>query len=88
MMIGPEGSEGEESFDLLVCTPKFLESEQKMPMFGRHVLIVGHYDFSQISKVIEDYCNTLDESDWSGLASKLSRIAHWEFEDYRASTTT
>ena|SRR2546423_3454670 len=84
LMIGPEESEGEESFDLLVCTPRYLGSQRphQMPMFGRHLLIVNSYDFAEITKRLENYCNTLEEQDWHGLANKLSRIAHWEFEDY------
>lgn len=89
IMIAPEGSEGEESFDVLVCTPKYLQEklEHGMPMFGRHMLIVKTYDWSQIRHSIEEYCNSLEEQNWDKLAAKLSRIAQWEFEDYRAAPT-
>lgn len=90
VMISPEDSAGEESFDLLVCTPRYLESKldhEGMPMFGRHLLIVRNYDFAAIQKLIENYCNALEERDWNGLATKLSRIGHWEFEDYGNSST-
>jgi hypothetical protein len=88
VMIAPEGSEGEESFDLVVCTPKYLESKldrQGVPMFGKQLLIVKSYDFAAIQRLLEDYCGALEGSDWPELANKLSRIARWEFEDYRNS---
>jgi hypothetical protein len=87
IMIAPEESEGEESFDVLVCTPKYLEKklEHGMPLFGRHMLIVKTYSWPQIRHSIEEYCNSLEGQDWSELAAKLARVAAWEFEDYRGS---
>ncbi|HEV2804293.1 MAG TPA: immunity 8 family protein [Chthoniobacterales bacterium] len=85
IIVTPENLEGEESFDLLVCTPRYLQSKlasDGTPIFGTHMLIVGRYDFRAIRRVIEDYCDNLDEPNWEKLASKLARIARWEFQDY------
>jgi hypothetical protein len=85
-MIGPEGQEGEESFDMEVCTPEWLRKNysETDTLFGRHLLIVFDFDRKIIRKKIEDYCShcVIANDDWPALAEKLGRIGFWEFEDY------
>ena len=47
-MVGPEGEDGEESVDIEVCTPKWLEENygQEDVVVGRHHLIVREYDYA------------------------------------------
>lgn len=87
IMIAPDGVDGEESFDILVCTPKYLDgtNDHTMADFGRHMLLAKHYDFRRIADKIESFCDSLDEPDWEALACKSARIGHWEFEDYEES---
>jgi hypothetical protein len=87
VMAGPENSDGEESFDIVVCTPRYLEGrlEKEQLVFGRHLLLVKRFDFRAIRNTIEDYCSSLEEADWPALAAKLDRIGRWEFADYHAS---
>lgn len=85
VMVGPEGEEGEESFDIEVCTPKWLAEtyDQNEVVFGRHRLIVFKYDFEKISSAIRKYIGDHCTGDtWEEVAEKIARIGHWEFEDY------
>jgi len=84
-MFGPEGGEGEESFDMVVCTPGWIarEVERKRIVDGRHHLIVSIFDLRQISSFLEAYANTCTGKTWQEAATKLSRVGKWEFEDYK-----
>lgn len=84
-MFGPEGNEGEDSFDILVCTPRWLalEVERKSLVDGRHHLVVGKFDLAQIRSFLVAYAKTCAGKTWPEVASKLSRLGKWEFEDYR-----
>jgi hypothetical protein len=83
-MYGPAGSEGEESFDILVCTPKWLsdEVERKGVVDGRHHLIVSRFDLAQIRALLEQHATASAANTWKQAAFKLSRLGKWEFEDY------
>ena len=83
-MYGPAGSEGEESFDILVCTPKWLsgEVERRGIVDGRHHLIVSRFDLAQIRALLEQYATASAANTWEQAALMLSRLGHWEFEDY------
>ena len=84
-MFGPEGSEGEESFDILVCTPRWLaaEVERKSLVDGRHHLVVSKFDLAQIRSFLVGYAKNCAGKTWAEAATKLSRLGKWEFEDYR-----
>ena len=84
-MVGPEGGEGEESFDIDVCTPKWLEEACQGEGFvvGRHYLIVARYEVTQLKSVITGLVEKCEGDSWPEVAEKVSRIGHWEFEDYR-----
>lgn len=83
-MFGPADGEGEESFDVLVCTPTWLnrEIEKKGIVDGRHHLIVLNFDLEQIRSYLVEYAATCAGENWQDVAIKLSRIGKWEFEDY------
>ena len=80
-MIGPKDVDIAESFDIEVCTPKWLlkNIKEKEVLNGRHRLIVSEYNYKTIINYIEK-CNG---NNWDEIALKLSRLGHWEFEDYR-----
>jgi hypothetical protein len=84
VMIGPKSGNGEESFDIHLCTPQWLIENSKKTdvIFGRHYLIVFEYDFEKIEKKLKSFVANIDEPTWDEVAQKLSRIGMWEFEDY------
>ena len=82
-MIGPEESDASESFDIVVCTPRWLAENCHEPMWGRHMLIVPNYDIGRIEKMISQYCSSCTGKDWETIAKSLSQIGRWEFEGYQ-----
>ena len=84
MMAGPDNSQGEESFDITICTPKWLSENSKHDIvIGRHHLIVFLYDYRKIESFLHDFCKSCEGETWQECAQKLARLGHWEFEDYR-----
>jgi hypothetical protein len=85
LTIGLKGEEGGNDFSLNVVTPLWLmENYQKIDVvFGRHTLIVFQYDMENILREIRNKIESIEGNSWDEIASKISRIAHWEFEDYK-----
>ena len=85
LIVGPEGNDSGESFDLLVCTPDWINEQftQVSSIWGRHMLIVPRYDHALIRQKISHQVSTCQGEDWGAIASKLARFAAWGFEDYR-----
>jgi Immunity protein 8 len=83
-MIGPEGQDGEESFDIKVCSPKWLEQEcaRSGYVFGRHHLVLNSFDPNQIEAAVRKFVSTTCGNTWADVGAKLARMGHWEFEDY------
>ena len=81
---GPEGLEGEESFDIIICTPKWLLANNidNDVIIARHHMIVFKYDYARIRSAIESFLKKCSGKDWNECALKLSRLGFWEFEDY------
>lgn len=85
LSIGSRDTKGTDNFQLFVCTPKWLEVNRNKHdiIFCRHILIVFSYDIEAIFSAIKERCNAVEGDNWQGLAIKLSRYFHWEFEDYQ-----
>ena len=83
-MFGPENADGEESFNMIVCTPKWLAGElaQRRIISGRHHVIVNEYNFEELRSFLTAYGSKCEGDTWQEVALKLSRIGRWEFEDY------
>jgi hypothetical protein len=84
-MFGPDRDEGEESFDIVVCTPLWLarEVDRKGLVEGRHHLFVREYNLARIRAFLADYAKGCAGETWQEAALKLSRLGRWEFEDYK-----
>lgn len=89
-MVGERGAQlsGEDTFEFLVCTPRWLETQMvnkgnKEYEFGRHHLFLPRYDYALMRRVIEGLCEQATGPDWDTVATRLARYAHWEFEGYR-----
>lgn len=75
----------EESFDFILCTPKWLaeEYQDREVVMLRHHIMVHRYDYDVLHKRLTKLINTIDVASWNDAADKIGRVAHWEFEDYR-----
>lgn len=85
MMIGPLGSEGEESFDAVVCSPGWLFEQypSDSPVSGRHHIFMLEYDYAKLLEFIESYLAECSGATWDEVALCVSRFGKWEFEDYK-----
>jgi hypothetical protein len=84
-MIGPADSEGEESFDMTVCTPEWFAREQMRGQTirsGEHTLFVTEYSYRALWNFIERAAQRSEGESWREIAGKLSWLGHWEFADY------
>jgi len=81
--IGPNGDEGEESFEFIVCSPKWLEFEVEKEnfIFGKGMLIMSEFNFFRVKGFLSALCKRTHGNSWSEIANKLSRFATWEFEE-------
>jgi hypothetical protein len=86
VIAGPAGEAGEESFDVMVCTPNWLSDKlgSDGTLLGRHHLLINHYDYPSLERFIADYCSNCRGETWSEVAEQLGRLGKWEFEDYRS----
>lgn len=64
MLVGPSDSLGEESFDVLVCSPDWLR-QQPDPVIGRHLLIVNVFHWEKIRSFLERKVSECQGTDWS-----------------------
>jgi hypothetical protein len=90
VLAGPSGGPGYESFDVNVCTPRWLEREIERtgPFVGRHLLIVNRWDAPIVRARLTGLFQTASGENWAELAEKLARIGAWEIEDYRPYPST
>lgn len=85
LLVGPSPGNGEESFDVTVCTPLWLHDkcEREGILVGRHHIVVLGYDYEAIQSAISRLVERCSGPTWREIAVKVSRIAYWEFEDYQ-----
>lgn len=83
--VGLKGQNSGDNFSLQVLTPNWLlqNHQNNDVVFGRHVLIVFEFNLDAIFREIKNKIESLEGSSWQEIADKISRIAQWEFEDYR-----
>lgn len=84
-MIGPAGEDGEESFDVEVCTPKWIESNLEINdvIIGVHYLIVREYSYKKLIHSIEKFLLSCSGPSWGEVAKKVSKLGFWEFEAHK-----
>jgi len=85
IMVGPIGGAGEESFDVVVCSTRWV-GEHLGPegiLVGRHYLVVDSYDYRRLEGFLRRYVDQCSGSTWEQVAMKLGRLGKWEFEDYK-----
>lgn len=82
--VGIQDEEGSDVFYITLCTPKWLIENQANDkiILGLHYLIMFKYDYKILyDKLQELFC--IEGKDWEEIATKLSYIGHWEFQDYQ-----
>ena len=84
VLVGPDNGPGEESFDIVVCTPGWLACEigRGQLRWGRHQLLVHGYDWERISQFVRNEFESPEGETWPEVAEQLGRFGRWEFEDY------
>jgi hypothetical protein len=84
-MVGPMGGQGEESFDIVVCTPKWLMEKHGASdvLLGLHKLIVFKYDYPRLRQFVEKYLMRCSGNTWEEVAQKVSLLGQWEFGGYQ-----
>jgi hypothetical protein len=89
MIVGRPDTPGEESFDVTVCTPKWLAQACRRAggiYNPRHHLVVNLADFDAraLEKWLAARVQDVQADTWSEIGERLGRLGYWEFEDYRA----
>lgn len=84
VMVGIEGVDGEESFDVEICTPRWLEKKYGVDdiVLGKHHLIVRAYSYSKIEFFIRSFLKGCEGDSRENVAEKVSSLGKWEFEGY------
>jgi hypothetical protein len=84
-MIGPEGDDASESFDLTVCTPMWLAArvEEAGPLVGLRHVIVPAFDYDALIKLVQAFCSRCEGATWGEVGAKVGRLGRWEFDEYR-----
>jgi hypothetical protein len=76
VLVGPKGEPSEESFNIQVCTPKWLLSRynENEIILGAYKLIVFKFDMERILARVRKIFDNCDGKDWNEIAIKLSRV--------------
>jgi hypothetical protein len=85
VLVGPEGTGGEESFDVQVGTPGwFLRGRgEEVASPGQHTILISSYDWPAIERYVRSVVDSVTGDDWGELATQLDcRLGKWEFADY------
>jgi hypothetical protein len=83
LMIGAQGEEGEEAFDVTVSTPGWLEARfgPSEVVTGENRLLVFRYHWPSIEAFLRKRVSACSGSEWREVACKIARFARWEFAD-------
>lgn len=84
LLIGPESEPGEESFEITVCSPRWLSThyDNEAIILGAYHIIMMRYDYRRLMERIYSLVAHCESDNWSKIALKLARFSRWEFEDY------
>jgi hypothetical protein len=89
MYVGPANQPGEESFDITVCTPEWLAEACRRAggiYNPRHHLVINLESFDKRAPEawLAQRVQAIQADTWTEVGERISRLGHWEFEDYRA----
>ena len=75
--VGVAGREGADTFDLRVCSPQWLAT-QELPLFGCDLLIVEEFSPERIRHHIAKILSGISGETAVEIMDKVSRFAIWE----------
>lgn len=80
LMIGPEGHDGEESFEVVLCTPRWLAERVKEArvLSLRHHLLVDSWDWDSILHYVERFLDSVEAQSWPQVAAIIGRLGRWD----------
>lgn len=83
-MVGIDEGPGDESFDVLVCAPRWLKERisQDGPVLGRHILVTCPLELREAVAFLTRRFEEELADDWASLGERLSQLGSWEFENY------
>ena len=86
LFVGPADSEGEESFDVVVCTPEWLLANVKEDevLFLNPYVLMKAYNYDLLLNKVVGRIEGIFGKDWKEVAEKISAFTHWEFAGYRS----
>ena len=83
LFIGPQDEQGEESYDVQIITPRWLqECQSDFALVGKNKLIVAHFDHAKIIDFLTRYVERATGANWQEISRKLHGLGSWEFDDY------
>jgi hypothetical protein len=84
LSVGPDAQDGEETFGITICSPRWIEQQvQNGPRILRHHIVVAQYSWAAVRQFIVSYLSAIEGDTWGDVAGHVARLAQWEFEDYR-----
>ena len=84
ILAGPENDQGEESFDVFVCTPRWILENYSHDdiVSGSHMMIMFKYDYQKLCDFLHKKVSEVSGEAWIDVARGIGRLGRWEFEDY------
>ncbi|KJK49698.1 hypothetical protein UK23_13220 [Lentzea aerocolonigenes] len=83
-LVGPADGEGEESLQFTVSTLTGLAStvESQRVVLGKSFVIAGTSKIGEILGSVRSAIERVEGATWAEVAERLTRLGHYEFEDY------
>ena len=85
VMVGPIGRDAEESFDVVVCTARWISNHlgPEGILVGLHHLVVDTYDYGRLERFLRQRVSECRATTWEQIAARIGRLGRWEFDDYK-----
>lgn len=92
--IGCEGDSRGDSFDVMVCSPRWLVDNFNYPNlaerwyetpnlhFGRRLILMERWDYAELWSCIQSMCVDFEGPDWDTVANRIGRWLPWEFQHH------
>ena len=83
IFVGELDKEGADTFQLEVCSPKWLEQHMGAHSYrwGRRLLVMKGFSYDVLRNALDEIINLAVASTWEEVARRLERVIDWEFAD-------